>query len=172
MSNDSPLQHGKWPLSKLIPILGLLASAAILFGGLYFASRGDSGHSVGHSISLGGRAGHILVVLTLLVCGLIWLLLTQLTRLHESRENLRLTLQSSTDIVIILDHLARYVDIFAATEEQLIETAEKSRGKSVRTTMGDELGERVEKIITEVLTTGSKQTISYSVPLGGADPLV
>jgi PAS domain S-box-containing protein len=33
--------------------------------------------------------------------------------------------------------------------------------------LGNELGERVEKLVSEVLASGQKQSIRYSVPLGG-----
>ncbi len=114
-----------------------------------------------------GASYAMIALLVLLICGLLWMLFAQLTRLHQSRENLRLTISSTTDIVFILDSKARYVEIFATSDEQLLAKREDLIGCLVRMRLGDELGARVETLVVEVLATGEKRSISYPLEIHG-----
>lgn len=109
----------------------------------------------------------MIVILVCLVLGLIYLLIKQLYRVHQSRENLRLTLSSTTDIVVLLDSKARYVEIFANSEERLITDRDSIIGKTVRSVLGDQIGDQVEKLVEEVLESGEKRSISYSLNIKG-----
>lgn len=156
-SRRSP--NKKWYLKPHVPALGSLVSLAILEA----AAWSFSDQFPGLSFELLGIGS----VLVLLISGLLWTLLYQLLRLHESRENLRLTLESSNDIVFILDPKGLYLEVFTATDEILAVSPLRIRGQSVREVLGHDLGERVERVISEVLATGEKQTVEYSVPIHG-----
>lgn len=163
MGIESSRVTGRWYMRRLVPALTFITSFAVLIGGVSLLS----GQLSGEPVEIDGKAAGLIFLLILIVCSLLWLLATQLIRLHQSRENLRLTIESSTDIVVLLDSKARYLEIFARSGDQLIATRDNLVGQSVREFMGEELGARVESAVSVVLHRGKKQTLSYSLPLNG-----
>lgn len=157
-----PNRAQKWYLGPLFPTVSSLSCLALLGGSAWFFSDNFPGVGLG--------LVSIVSILIVLISCLLWVLLFQLLRLHESRENLRLTLESSTDIVCLMDGAGHYLEIFAATKEKLLASPDQIRGRSVRDVLGDELGRRVETAIASVMESGQKQTLEYSVPIAG-EPL-
>lgn len=163
MPTNISRQRVPWFAHRLVPVGAFAVSFVAMFGIVVLLP----GSSLGESPDLSESHYLQIVVLIFLVSGLIWLLVAQLARLNQSRENLRLTIESSTDIVVLLDHYARYVEVFSAESAKLIAPADQIVGKSIREMMGEELGSRVETAITDVLTTGQKRHVGYSLDLGG-----
>ena len=149
----------KWYLRRLVPILAFASSFSILIGGASWLWE--------HHPEMDRLAAGLVFLLISLICGLLWLLLTQIARLHQSRENLRLTIESSTDIVVLLDSKSRYVEIFSTSDEQQVATRDQLLGRSVKEFMGADIGNRVEIAVNEVIASGKKQTMSYSVAISG-----
>lgn len=159
MGVQQQTMSGRWYFRRLVPLVAFITSFAILIGGASWLW--------GHLVIIDGVGASIIFLLIVLISGLLWLLLTQIARLHQSRENLRLTLESSTDIVVLLDAQAQYVEIFATTDEQLIASRDKVLGKSISEVLGPELGARVESAVAKVIRSGEKQIVAYSLPIAG-----
>lgn len=156
-TENSP--ENKWYLSRLVPVLSFVTSFLVLIGGASWLSA--------EPITIDGRSAGLVFLLIMIVCSLLWLLLTQLARLHQSRENLRLTIESTTDIVFLLDSEARYLEVFATSAAKLAAKPELIIGQTTRQVLGDELGGRIETVIADVLKTGRKQSLAYSLELSG-----
>lgn len=165
MSPKSRRRFEEWYLSQTVPVLAFIGSLFVLLGGVYLLS----GELPEEEIEFDGISLNLVVVLVLMVCSLIWLLLTQLGHLRKSQQNLRLTLESSTDIVILMDGNACYVEIFATAEQELAVSPDELRGVHVSRVLGPEVGARVEKVIKEVLATGKKQSTRYPLVMGGVE---
>lgn len=152
-----------WYARPLVPVATFIVSLVVMSAAaIYWPGSSNPG-------SLDITKGHhvLIALLIFIVSGLMWTFVAQLARLNQSRENLRLTIESSTDIVVLLDQNARYVEIFSAESTKLIAPPDQIIGKSIREMMGEELGGRVEKAVTEVLLTGEKSHVGYSLNLGG-----
>jgi PAS domain S-box-containing protein len=163
MRTEVSHRSGPWYVQRLMPLVTFVVSLTGLFAAFLLSSPAGIEDSLDMS-----KSHHLIVCfLILLTSSLIWLFVTQLARLNQSRENLRLTIESSTDIVVLLDEHARYVDVFSAESAKLIGPPDQIIGRSIRDVMGAELGGRVEKAVTEVLRTGEKAHVGYSLNLNG-----
>lgn len=163
--SNSASSKDRWYSQRVAPILVFFISFALLLGSV-FAWR-----SISHDelFELSQKSQSLVVALITLVSALVSVLVSQLVRLQQSRENLRLTIESSTDIVVLFDSQARYIEVFSASRSKLVAAPELIVGKTVREVMGVELGARVEKAIAEVVLTGEKQSLGYSLVLGGEE---
>ncbi|CAN5448412.1 hypothetical protein BH10BDE1_BH10BDE1_06830 [soil metagenome] len=164
MPNETFSHPVKWYARPLVPSMMFVASFFLLLFAVYvwrgFPAKIDV-------LDVNDKTDVFILFLILAVSSLVWLFVAQLARLHQSRENLRLTIESSTDLVVLFDRQGRYVEIFSIETAKLIGPAEEILGRHMREVMGQELGLRVENAITEVLASGEKRRVEYSLQLNG-----
>lgn len=164
MPNETLRHPVKWYARSLVPSMMFVASFFLLLFAVYvwrgFPATVDA-------LDVNDKTDVLILFLILAVSSLIWLFMGQLARLHQSRENLRLTIESSTDLVVLFDRHGRYVELFSVETAKLIGPPEKIIGRPLRDVMGVELGLRVETAITQVLATGEKCHVGYSIELNG-----
>jgi hypothetical protein len=142
-----------------LPLVALVASvfACWIAGAVWLAQRGD--HDSASVI--------MLTLVGMLLCGLLWALFTQLVRLNQIRENMRLTIASSTDVGVLLDSKTRYLEIFSNSDANGAANRETDVGKFVRDVMGEEIGREVQAIVTQVLETGKKRSFAHERVVDG-----
>lgn len=106
-----------------------------------------------------------LLLLFLMMAALVFSLYRRFRDLKYSRENLRLTLEATTDLVVLLDRSGRYVDVFSSDEEQLFVSRDSVIGKPVSDVIGETLGHQTLAVLKTVFSTGQPGFLSYSLPL-------
>ncbi len=91
------------------------------------------------------------------------LLYRRVKDLSQSRENLQLTLEATTDLVVLLDRNACYVDIFSSDKSLLFVSREQVIGRPVSEILGSDLGHQTQEILASVFLTGKHGFLSYSL---------
>lgn len=101
-----------------------------------------------------------MVVLAILLC-------RRIKELNQSRENLKLTIEATTDLVVLLDRGGCYVDVFSSDEGQMFRSRDSLIGKPVSDVLGEGLGRQTQEVLEAVFATGQPGFLSYSLSLGG-----
>ena len=83
----------------------------------------------------------------------------------KSRQNFRLTLEASSDIVFLFDKNSNYLDVFAGQENLLLVSRDKLIGHSVIDILGPTLGGQAQTNIDKAFLTGKRQTFAYEITL-------
>ncbi len=86
---------------------------------------------------------------------------------RRSKDNLRLTLQASSDIVFLIDNKCCYLEVYASKNNILFETREKLIGQRIDTILGPELGAKAHACVDKAFLTGQRQIFIYEAMLNG-----
>lgn len=86
---------------------------------------------------------------------------------RRSKDNLRLTLQASSDIVFLIDNKCCYLEVYASKNNILFETREKLIGQRIDTILGPELGAKAHACVEKAFITGQRQIFNYEAMLNG-----
>jgi PAS domain S-box-containing protein len=86
-------------------------------------------------------------------------------RNRKTKENFRLTLEASSDIVFLIDKDARYLDVFASQDNLLLASREKLIGRTVEEVLGPVLGLQIKSLIEKTFLTGKRQILAYEIIL-------
>lgn len=108
------------------------------------------------------RASFLYVSVFLLIGGCVYYFIQYKT----AKDNLRLTLEATSDIIVLFDSNCRYVDVFASRSNLLLAEPEKLIGHSVEEMMGPELGPKAKRLIESTFKTGQRELFSYELVLG------
>lgn len=95
------------------------------------------------------------------------LLFRRIKDLNQSRENLKLTIEATTDLVVLLDREGRYVDVFSSDEAQMFRSRESLIGKPVSDVIGESIGRQTLEVLKTVFATGEPGFLSYSLAIAG-----
>lgn len=86
---------------------------------------------------------------------------------QRSKDNLRLTLQASSDIVFLIDNKCCYLEVYASNNNILFETREKLIGQRIDTVLSPDLGAKAIACVEKVFQTGQRQLFTYEALLDG-----
>jgi PAS domain S-box-containing protein len=88
--------------------------------------------------------------------------------LRESEARIEALLSSLDDLVFELDESGTYLGIWTANDALLSAPRDELLGRTVRETLGDEIGSRLIEVIDHVLDTGVPEILEFSleVPAG------
>ncbi len=84
---------------------------------------------------------------------------------HRMLRSFRLTLESTSDIIFVVDLQGRYVDVFASQENLLVYSRERLIGRKISDVVGPELGSKVNFHVQQAVETGRRQVLEYSLTL-------
>lgn len=84
---------------------------------------------------------------------------------HRMLRSFRLTLESTSDIVFVVDLHGRYVDVFASHENLLMYSPDRLIGRKIVDVVGGELGEQVNSRVRLAIETGRQQFLEYTLAL-------
>lgn len=86
---------------------------------------------------------------------------------RRSKDNLRLTLQASSDIVFLIDKNCCYLEVYASKNNMLFETREKLIGQPIGVFLGPDLGTKAHACVENAFLTGQRQIFIYEAMLDG-----
>ncbi len=89
--------------------------------------------------------------------------------LRQSRNHLRVLLESLDDIALEVDEHGTYLDLWTAREDLLFGERTSYVGHTMRELLGDGLGTRFENSITKVVKTGKPEFLEYQSIKPGTD---
>lgn len=92
---------------------------------------------------------------------------TDITESVQAAESLRLTIEATSDIVVLFDAKNRYIEVYSGPDKPLAAPREQLIGKTVREVLGDGLADRIEPKLKAVLETGKTETLEYDLTFGG-----
>jgi len=84
---------------------------------------------------------------------------------HRMLRSFRLTLESTSDIIFVVDLQGRYVDVFASRENLLVYSRERLIGRKISDVVGPDLGSKVNFPVQQAVETGGRQVLEYSLTL-------
>lgn len=86
--------------------------------------------------------------------------------LRKVKENLRLTLEATSDIVLLIDNNCRYQNVFASRSNLLLSSPQNLIGRTLEDVLGPDLGARSRAIIENTFKTGQRGVLSYDLQFG------
>lgn len=86
--------------------------------------------------------------------------------LRKVKDNLRMTLEATSDIVFLIDSNYRYQNVFASQSNLLLAAPQNLIGRRVEDVLGPELGVRAQTLLENTFKTGRRELLSYDLKLG------